>query len=69
MKSGDMVSWSMIDGRTMAGEVIDLWGEYPLVRRVDGGICTPRRSALRPASWADIESAIGGGDAVKIATR
>lgn len=53
------VAWKLIDGNTMAGDVIG----YGLtnrvtVRRVDGTVCNVDKSKVRPATEADVIAAI-----------
>ena len=63
MERGDTVKWTMFDGNTMTGEILepvaDLFTDkFAKVRRVDGTVVNVYRSKLSPATYEDVQSAI-----------
>jgi hypothetical protein len=53
-KTERKVTWTMLDGNTMAGTVTDSLGGTLWVRRVDGGSVSIHESKTRPATDQDI---------------
>ena len=58
---GTMVAWEMLDGNTMAGELRStpaFKDGKVIVKRVDGTLCYADQTAIRVASFEDIDAAL-----------
>jgi len=58
MIMAEYVAWTMLDGNTMCGKVVEQIGKTTSVRRIDGTCVNVNENMLRLATTEDVDGAI-----------